>query len=97
MDVDELIDFWEKTREDGDEWIVLTDIYGGSVNNAFMNRLSDPSIRLIAGMSLPLVLEILVGLDSLDDEGLRALVRRIGVDGIKYCDVPGDIEIDEEF
>ena len=45
MDVDELIDFWEKTREDGDEWIVLTDIYGGSVNNAFMNRLSDPSLR----------------------------------------------------
>ena len=97
MDVDELIDFWEKTREDGDEWIVLTDIYGGSVNNAFMNRLSDPSIRLIAGMSLPLVLEILVGLDSLDDEGLRALVKRIGVEGIKYCDVPGDIEIDEDF
>lgn len=97
MDVDELIDFWEKTREDGDEWIVITDIYGGSVNNAFMNRLSDPSIRLIAGMSLPLVLETLVGLDSLDDAGLLALVKRIGAAGVKYCDVPKDLEMDEEF
>ncbi|EGX68628.1 PTS sugar transporter subunit IIA [Collinsella tanakaei] len=97
MDVEALIDCWEEGREDGDEWVIVTDIYGGSVNNAFMSRLGDQSIRLVAGMSLPLVLEVLVSLDSLDDKGLEDLVDRIGKSGTKLCVVPKEAEADDEF
>ena len=39
-----------------DEMIVVTDIFGGSVNNEFMKYISNPQIRLIAGMNLALVI-----------------------------------------
>ena len=48
-------------------------------------------------MSLPLVLEVLVSLDSLDDKGLEDLVDRIGKSGTKLCVVPKEAEADDEF
>ena len=39
-----------------DEMIVVTDIFGGSVNNEFIKYISNPQIRLIAGMNLALVI-----------------------------------------
>ena len=77
MDVNELIDFWDRSRDPADQWIVITDVYGGSVNNAFMERLGDDSLRLIAGMSLPLVLEVFSKLSTLDDAELAALVSSV--------------------
>ena len=35
-----------------DSWIIFTDLFGGSVNNEFMKYISNPQIRLIAGMSI---------------------------------------------
>lgn len=42
-----------------DEVIVITDVYGGSVNNEFLVCLNEFSFSLVTGMSLPLVLELL--------------------------------------
>ena len=39
-----------------DSWIIFTDLFGGSVNNEFMKYISNPQIRLIAGMNLALVI-----------------------------------------
>lgn len=41
MDVNELIDFWDRSRDPADQWIVITDVYGGSVNNAFVTNTRD--------------------------------------------------------
>lgn len=42
-----------------DEVIVITDVYGGSVNNEFLVCLNEFSFSLVTGMNLPLVLELL--------------------------------------
>lgn len=97
MDVNELIDFWERSRDPADQWIVITDVYGGSVNNAFMERLGDDSLRLIAGMSLPLVLEVFSKLSTLDDAELTALVSSVRQKGTCLCSLPNSVEEDEDF
>lgn len=96
-DVEALIDCWYDDRVEGDEWIVVTDIFGGSVNNAFMQRLGDSSIRLIAGMSLPLAIELVAQLDAIDDAGLSSLVARVGAEGTRLCSMPVDCNDDEDF
>lgn len=97
MDVNELIDFWDRSRDPADQWIVITDVYGGSVNNAFMERLGDDSLRLIAGMSLPLVLEVFSKLSTLDDAELAALVLSVRQKGTCLCSLPNSVEEDEDF
>ena len=97
MDVEALIDRWASARVEGDEWIVVTDIFGGSINNAFMQRLGDSSIRLIAGMSLPLAIELVAQLDAIDDAGLSSLVARVGAEGTRLCSMPVDCNDDEDF
>ena len=46
-------------RHEGGELIVCTDLYGGSVNNCFMQYLQRPGFYLIAGINLPILLEII--------------------------------------
>lgn len=44
-----------------DELVVFSDLLGGSVNNVVAQRLiNTPNLHLVAGMSLPLVLEFLL-------------------------------------
>lgn len=41
----------------GKEVIVVTDIFGGSVNNEFLNYIERPNFYLIAGLNLPLLID----------------------------------------
>jgi fructoselysine and glucoselysine-specific PTS system IIA component len=71
---------------EGDELIVVTDMFGGSVNNEFMKYAGREGIHLLTGLNLPLLLE-LVG--NLEEEGDTADILR-GVaaaadDTIIYC------------
>ena len=43
-----------------DEMIVVTDIFGGSVNNEFMQRLQNRRFWLVSGMNLPLVIQLAI-------------------------------------
>ena len=44
----------------GEEIIVVTDIFGGSVNNAFVERIPEnKNLFVISGLNLPLMLELL--------------------------------------
>jgi fructoselysine/glucoselysine PTS system EIIA component len=54
---DQIKDILKNLAKD-DELIVVTDIFGGSVNNEFMNVLSDHQIQVIAGLNLPLAIEL---------------------------------------
>lgn len=48
------------------EVIVVTDIFGGSVNNEFLNYIHTPNFYLVAGMNLPLLIELMTQLDFAD-------------------------------
>jgi Phosphotransferase system, mannose/fructose-specific component IIA len=50
-------------REAG-ELIVITDIFGGSVNNEFMRYLRRGNLSLIAGMNMAIVIELLTKINS---------------------------------
>ena len=47
--------FMENIKE-GEEWVVVTDLLGGSVNNEFMKYIHRPDIHLLTGMNLALLL-----------------------------------------
>ena len=47
-----------------DEMIVVTDIFGGSVNNEFMQRLQNRRFWLVSGMNLPLVIQLAMAEDG---------------------------------
>jgi fructoselysine and glucoselysine-specific PTS system IIA component len=51
-------------EEETDELIVITDIFGGSVNNEFMRYLGRKNLSLIAGMNMALVIELLTKIGS---------------------------------
>ena len=42
--------------EDGDELIVMTDVLGGSVANAFSGHISHPGVYVLAGVNAPMLL-----------------------------------------
>ena len=54
-DVAALIDAWMESKDPADSWFVVTDIFGGSVNNEFIQRQTAGSFTLITGMNLPLL------------------------------------------
>jgi fructoselysine/glucoselysine PTS system EIIA component len=54
---------------------ILTDIFGGSVNNEVMNLIRKyPDVNLIAGMNLPLVISIATN-DEISEELLEEFIR----------------------
>lgn len=82
-----------------DELIVVSDIFGGSVNNEFMNLLGDKRIHLIAGLNLPLVIE-LVSMRNMETDTLKLIKTALSnsKNSIKYCNQEIEIDTeDEEF
>ena len=72
------------TREVNEQFIIVTDVMGGSVNNAMTELvLRYKNVFLITGMNLPLVLSLatysgdidLKALDELVQEGKRGLIN----------------------
>ncbi|PQF24653.1 PTS sugar transporter subunit IIA [Enterococcus mundtii] len=79
--------------------IVVTDIFGGSINNEWMKYISTiSSIHLIAGMNLSLVIELVVKLDS--QQELTQLIQeaiKTSAQGLIYCNQLTYEEENEEF
>ncbi|MCI1276584.1 MAG: PTS sugar transporter subunit IIA [Pediococcus acidilactici] len=72
------------TREVNEQFIIVTDVMGGSVNNAMTELvLRYKNVFLITGMNLPLILSLatysgdidLKALDELVQEGKRGLIN----------------------
>lgn len=68
----------------GDELIVVTDIYGGSVNNEFMKYIERDNVHLVAGMNLPLLIELLTRQEH-NTEMLIEGALRASKKSIMYC------------
>lgn len=82
------------------ELIVITDLFGGSVNNEFMNLLRDhPRIYLISGLNLPLIVELVTMSEAVEDTNLlitKALQNAKA--SMQFCNLSLQKEtVDEEF
>lgn len=64
--------------EPEDELIVVTDVYGGSVNNEFMKYIERPGFYLIAGLNLALLLELIAGMNMETSEQIRTAIENSG-------------------
>ena len=66
--------FYESVGEE-DKVILLSDLYGGSVNQVMYTYLEKPNTRLVAGVNLALVLELAVK-EEISDEELSQLIEQ---------------------
>lgn len=80
--VDDNFDLSREVREvieanNGKELIIVTDIMGGSVNNEFMKYLDYPNLYLVAGMSLPLLIELVTQLDLNKSSSVSEIIELV--------------------
>ena len=73
--VQEHLDAFYETVEPDDQVLLLSDLYGGSVNQVMYTYLTKPNTTLIAGVNLALVLELAVK-EEIDPEDLVNLVEQ---------------------
>ena len=79
-DVEELL----ATYSEDEEIIVLTDLYGGSVNTKFVHHLGRKNYHLITGMNLAMVLFLLESDEENTEELLKTAVIQAGK-SVRYC------------
>ena len=70
---DELNAFYG-TVEPEDQVILLSDMFGGSVNSMMYLFLNRPNTMLVTGVNLALVIGLIVGKDSLTRESVEELI-----------------------
>ena len=71
-DMEESVRKYVDGIKEGDELIVLTDVFGGSVNNEFMKYIGRKNFYLVSVLSLPLLIEMVT--DSEPDIAKRIQV-----------------------
>ncbi len=86
------------SKSEEDELIIVSDIYGGSINNEFMNYLSIPNIYLVSGLNLPLAIEMILS-QEVDTEKMINIALKTSKESIKFCNPLMDLPIieDDEF
>lgn len=68
--------------------IVITDLFGGSVNNEFLKYVGEGNFYLLTGMNLALVLELLTHIEVLKDGSVEDMIEhsiKRTKGSIKYC------------
>lgn len=81
-----------------DQVVVLTDIFGGSVNNEFIKYMDRYPFYLVAGMSLPLLVELATSSQNPDLEGAIARAVSNAAGSLVYCNALREpSQADEEF
>ena len=73
--VQEHLDAFYETVSPQDKVLLLSDLYGGSVNQVMYTYLEKPNTKLVAGVNLALVLELAVK-EDISDEELEQLVQQ---------------------
>lgn len=77
-----------------DEFIIMTDIFGGSVNNIMMKYTND-NVHVISGVNLPLLLEIILSKELAIFDLMRK-INQLKNETIVYCNTRKDLVIEEE-
>ncbi|PLR41787.1 PTS sugar transporter [Chimaeribacter californicus] len=68
-----------------DELIILTDIFAGSINNEFIRFIHRPHVHLLAGMNLPLIIEMLIAPPGGDTAALIGESLSNARESLQYC------------
>lgn len=84
-----------------EELIVLTDIFGGSVNNEFLENISNyKNLNIVSGVNLPLILTLIEKQNDYDNikELIRESIEECS-NSLIYCndELEKKIEEDQEF
>lgn len=72
---DKLNEFYETVNPE-DQVLLLSDLYGGSVNQVMCLYLEKPNTMLVAGVNLALVLELAVRQDNISESELEELIEQ---------------------
>ena len=96
--VQDVLDNFYKTVSEDDEVLLLSDIYGGSVNQVMFTYLNRPNTRLVSGVNLALVLELAIK-ETISDSELEELVEtsRMMMKIVKIEALADDNDSDEFF
>lgn len=82
---------------DEDKLIIITDIFGGSVNNEFMNNLERDNLYLISGLNLPLVMELMLIQDECNIDNMIENALENSKRTIQYCNpIIKNIEVEDD-
>lgn len=98
-DVGQIVDKFIKENSEN-ELFVITDIYGGSVNNEWMKRIhKENNIHLIAGMNLAFIIELsmLLNADAMDSVQAIKQAMSNAADNFIYCNEMALDTSEEEF
>ena len=93
--VQEKLDAFYETVGEEDEVLLLSDLYGGSVNQVMATYLSRPHTRLVAGVNLACVLELSIQ-ESVSDEMLASIVEN-SRQMMQIVSLDEDVETEEDF
>ncbi|MBS5545058.1 MAG: PTS sugar transporter subunit IIA [Lachnospiraceae bacterium] len=92
---EELEAFYEN-MEEGDQMILLSDMYGGSVNSIMYPFLTRPNTTLIAGVNLALVIGLLLGGEPLEADTIKMVVEQ-SREAIRIVELEENPAEDEEL
>lgn len=82
-----------------DEYIIFTDMLGGSVNQEAVKYLQYPNVYIITGMNLPIVLSVVLSLSSCDkvnEDVIRNAIEDAKSQIVYVNDVMKNMEVDED-
>ena len=82
-----------------DEYIIFTDMLGGSVNQEAIKYLQYPNVYIITGMSLPIVLSVVLSLskyDKVDETVIRSAIEDAKQQTVFVNDIVRNLEADDE-
>ena len=87
FDLQKAIDEKLNELKEDDELVIMTDVLGGSVNNAFMNCLNNPNVHVITGVNLALVIGLISESDDTDVKTAITEAVQAAQEGILYCNL----------
>lgn len=84
MDLEKMVGVWYEQKTQEEHWTVITDVFGGSINNEFMKYAGNHSFCLVAGMSLPLVIALLTQPDEITPDKIGTVLEEVKLSTV-YC------------
>ena len=100
-DANQLFIKYEKEIEENpnDNFVFITDIFGGSVNTAFMQTLAYPNVELISGMTMSIVIEVVLNQcdGKIGRETMERVLKEAKVSINYYDSLPNTSELNHDF
>ena len=78
---EQILDLVKKDPQD--EFLVVSDLWGGSVNNSLLTLCTCSNVHLVAGMNLNLILQLALN-EGCDEQQIRSAIREAR-EGMVYC------------